>query len=189
MAFNAPENVTVEEFFKDYLYKKMEEVKKSADLSWLAGKEFTANYDVDGQKYGMRIKNGTDLEVADGGIDRAMLEISMSEKFWRDMATGKIESGMDSYILPGGSDSDKERYDALLDIKGTLKVNLEIGDEVENIAMVFNGESQPEAIITLALGDFVSITSGETDGPTLVMNGKLNFDGDLTFLLSAQSML
>jgi len=189
MAFDAPENVTVEEFFKEYLLNKLMEVRETADLSWLAGKEFTANYEVNGSRYGMSIKDGTDLEVVDGGIDRAMLEIKMSENFWRDMATGKIESGMDSYILPGGSDADKDRYNALQDIKGTLKINMEVGSEVEEISMVLNGDSQPEAIITIALEDFVSINKGETDGPSMVMNGKLKIDGDIAFLLSVQEML
>jgi putative sterol carrier protein len=189
MAFDAPENVTVEGFFKEYLLNKLTEIRETADLSWLAGKEFTANYKVNGLRYGMSIKNGTDLEVVDGGIDQAMLEISMSEKFWRDMATGKIESGMDSYILPGGSDADKDRYNALQDIRGTLKIKMEVGSEVEEISMVLNGDSQPEAIITIALEDFVSINKGETDGPSMVMNGKLKIDGDIAFLLSVQEML
>jgi putative sterol carrier protein len=189
MAFDAPENVTVEKFFKEYLLNKLMEVRETADLSWLAGKEFTANYEVNGSRYGMSIKDGTDLEVVDGGIDQAMLEIKMSESFWRDMATGKIESGMDSYILPGGSDADKDRYNALQDIKGTLKINMEIDDEIEEISMVLNGNSQPEAIITIALEDFVSINKGETDGPSMVMNGKLKIDGDIAFLLSVQEML
>jgi putative sterol carrier protein len=189
MAFDAAENVTVEGFFKEYLLNKLTEIRETADLSWLAGKEFTANYKVNGLRYGMSIKNGTDLEVVDGGIDQAMLEISMSEKFWRDMATGKIESGMDSYILPGGSDADKDRYNALQDIRGTLKIKMEVGSEVEEISMVLNGDSQPEAIITIALEDFVSINKGETDGPSMVMNGKLKIDGDIAFLLSVQEML
>lgn len=189
MAFDAPENVTVEEFFKEYLLNKLMEVRETADLSWLAGKEFTANYEVNGSRYGMSIKDGTDLEVVDGGIDQAMLEIKMSENFWRDMATGKIESGMDSYILPGGSDADKDRYNALQDIRGTLKINMEVGSEVEEISMVLNGDSQPEAKITIALEDFVSINKGETDGPSMVMNGKLKIDGDIAFLLSVQEML
>jgi putative sterol carrier protein len=190
MAFDAPENVTVEEFFKEYLLTKMTEIRETADLSWMAGKEFTANYEVNGSRYGMSIKNGADLEVVKGGMEKAMLEIRMSEKFWKDMATGKIESGMDSYILPGGSDADKDRYNALQDIKGTLKINMEVGnDEVEEISMVLNGNSQPEAIITIALEDFVSINKGETDGPSMVMNGKLKIDGDISFLLSVQEML
>jgi putative sterol carrier protein len=189
MAFDAPEDVTVEGFFKEYLFEKMMEVRETADLSWLEGKDFTTSYQVNGSRYGMSIKDGTDLEVVDGGIEPAMLEIRMSEKFWRDMATGKIESGMDSFILPGGSDEDKDRYNALQDIKGTLKINMEIGDEVEEISMVLNGDSQPEAIITIAVEDFVSMTSGETDGPSLVMNGRLQIDGDITFLLSVQEML
>jgi putative sterol carrier protein len=189
MAFDAPENVTVEGFFKEYLYGKLMEVRETADLSWLAGKEFTANYEVNGSRFGMRIKDGTDLEVVDGGIGQAMLEVRMSEDFWRDMATGKIESGMDSYILPGGSSADKDRYNALQEIKGTLKINMEIGDEIEEISMVLNGEPQPEAKITIALEDFVSINKGEADGPSLVMTGKLKIDGDISFLLSVQEML
>jgi putative sterol carrier protein len=189
MAFDAPENVTVEEFFKEYLYNKLMEVRESADLSWLTGKEFTANYEVNGSKYGMSIKDGTDLEVIDGGISQAMLEIKMSENFWRDMATGKIESGIDSYILPGGSDADKDRYNALQDIRGTLRIKMEIDNDVEEISMVLNGDSQPEAVITIALEDFVAINKGETDGPSLVMSGKLKIDGDISFLLAVQEML
>jgi putative sterol carrier protein len=190
MAFDAPENVTVEQFFKEYLLNKLTEIRETADLSWMAGKEFTAVYEVNGSRYGINIKDGTDLEVVEGGLGQAMLEIRMSEKFWKDMATGKIESGMDSYILPGGSDADKDRYNALQDIKGTLKINMEVSnDEVEEITMVLNGSSQPEATITLALEDFVAINKGETDGPSLVMNGKLKIDGDISFILSVQDLL
>jgi putative sterol carrier protein len=183
-----PEDITFEDYFKDYIIKQFEDTKESTDLSWMSGKEMTYQYNVDGKKCCLKIKDGTDLDVLDGGIDKPMLEVMTSEAVWRDTVTGK-ETGMDFIMEESPNVSLEERYKSLGELKGTLKIEIETDGGVEKAVLVFNGETEPEATITLTLSDWLDMQKGETDGQTLVMGGKLQFDGDLMFLLSAQSML
>ena len=47
---DVPEDITVDDFFKNYAVKQFDEAKSQADLSFLEGKEFSMQFDVDGKK-------------------------------------------------------------------------------------------------------------------------------------------
>ncbi len=191
MLFDAPETISIDDFFKGYLLKRVQNIIKTTDLSWLANKEFTTNYVVEGDKYGIKVSNGENVQIVAGGFPGAMVSISMTKKFWRDMATGKLETGLEGYMVPGGEAEDKDRFGSLQNLKGCLKVDIDNDGDMETVMIVLNNTNpdKPDAEITVKLEDWLELRRKNTDGPTLVMQGKMQFDGDLTFLLAAQEML
>lgn len=187
--FKVPANVSVDDFFKTYVPKQFQEALAGANLSAMAGKEFTLQFNIEGKKYAIRIKDGKALEVIPGGLAKPMLTLSLSESFWRDSITGKIPGAMDQFTDPTQA-ADANRYNALQSTKGTLKVELNLPDgKVVPLALTFNGEAAPEVTIKLALSDWLAMQRKETDGQSLFMAGKMQFDGDITFLMQLQSLV
>ncbi len=187
--FQAPENISVDDFFKDLVPRQFKETLEGADMSVMAGKDFTLQFDVDGKKYCLKVKDGKDLEIIEGGIEKPMLGIQISEDFWRDSVTGKIEAGMDQFTDPQQA-ADAARYAALQSTSGTLKAELTKPDgSIAKLAMVFNGAASPESVIKLSLSDWAAMQSKEVDGQTLVMGGKMQFSGDMMFLMALQNLM
>jgi len=187
--FKVPADVSVDEFFKTHVPKQFKEVLATANVSAMAGKEFTLQFDIEGKKYALKIKDGKALEVIPGGLDKAMLSLKLKESFWRDSITGKIPGALDQFTDPTQA-ADAGRYNALLATKGTLKVELTKEDgQMAPLAMTFNGESTPEVTIKLALGDWLAMQKKETDGQSLFLAGKMQFDGDIAFLMQLQSLI
>lgn len=187
--FKVPADVSVDDFFKTHVPKQFKDVLATANVSAMAGKEFTLQFDIEGKKYALKIKDGKALEVIPGGLDKAMLSIRLQESFWRDSITGKVPGAMDQFTDPAQA-ADPGRYNLLLSTKGTLKVELsqEDGRKVP-LALTFNGEAAPEATIKLAMSDWLAMQKKQVDGQSLVLAGKMQFDGDLMFLMQLQSLL
>jgi putative sterol carrier protein len=183
-----PEDITVDNFFQNYAVKQFEEAKSQADLSFLDGKEFSMQFDVDGKKYCLNIKDGKEMEVIEGGVDKPMLCISVNENLWRGSITGKIDSGMDQFT-DASQMADAARYNTMLSTKGTLNAELKTDDGVENFKMVFNAEDAPSVTLKLAMSDWAAIQKKEADGQSLFMSGKMEFDGDMMFLMSLQALM
>ena len=187
--FKVPADVSVDDFFKTHVPNQFKESLATANVSAMAGKEFTLQFNIEGKKYALRIKDGKALEVIPGGLPKAMLTLSLSESFWRDSITGKVPGAMDQFTDPSQA-ADANRYNALLNTKGTLKVELKLPDgKVVPLAMTFNGEVAPEVTIKLAMSDWLAMQRKETDGQSLFMAGKMQFDGDVSFLMQLQSLV
>lgn len=187
--FNVPEDVTVKDFFLNHVPRQFNEVLAAADLSVMAGKEFTLQFNIDGQKYGLRLRDGKNLEVVEGGIEKPMVEVCLKEGDWRDSITGKIPNAMDQFTDPAQA-ADLSRYEALLRTKGLLNLELKKDDGgILGATIIFNGETSPAVTLKLLLSDWIAMQKKETDGQTLFMSGKLTFDGDMVFLLALQSLM
>ena len=128
------------------------------------------------------------MEVIEGGIDKPMLCIAVNENLWRGSVTGKIDSGMDQFT-DASQMADASRYNALVSTKGTMNAELKTDDGVENFTMIFNGEATPAVTLKLAMSDWAAIQKKEADGQTLFMSGKMEFDGDMMFLMALQSLM
>jgi len=187
--FKVPKDVSVDDFFKSHVPKQFAEMTKSADMSAMAGKEFTVQFDVSGKKYGLRIKDGKSLNVIAGGMDKPMLGLKLNEPDWRDTVTGKTEGIIDRFTDPSQA-ADPAMFSNLLSTRGTLHVELRKPDgSVMPFSMTFNGEAQPAATIKLSLSDWVSMQKKETNGQNLFMAGKMQFEGDVVFLMSLNNLL
>lgn len=187
--FKVPADVSVKDFFLNYVPKQFNEIVAGADLSAMAGKEFTLQFNIDGQKYCMKIKDGKGLEVIEGGVDKPMLALTLSEKDWRDSITGRVPNAMDQFTDPTQA-ADITRYEALQRTKGALHLELKKDDGgVLPVTITFNGESSPVVTLKLMMADWIAMQKKETDGQTLFMSGKMNFDGDMVFLMALQSLV
>ncbi len=187
--FNAPDDVTVDGFFKDFVPGFFEEALKEADLSMMEGKDFTLQFDVDGEKYCVKIKDGKDLEVIEGGIPDAMLTIAVGEAFWRESVTGKAPGAMEQFTDPGQV-ADLNRYNTLLATKGRLDLALKKDDGSEaDVAIIFNGQEDPKVKLKLSMSDWADMQTKKADGPTLFMQGRMQFEGDMMFLMGLQSLM
>ncbi|HNY66494.1 MAG TPA: SCP2 sterol-binding domain-containing protein [Deltaproteobacteria bacterium] len=187
--FQVPDDVSVSAFFKEYVPSQFEEMTAGADLSALKGKELTLQYDVDGQKYCLKITDGKSLDVIEGGVDKPLMHLAIDERNWRDAVTGKLQGVIDRFTDPVEI-ADVARLNTLMATKGALTVDLKTADgKGFPINMVFNGEEKPAVTINLDLNDWIAMQNKETTGQALFMSGKLKFTGDMVFLMKLQSLI
>jgi putative sterol carrier protein len=186
--FTVPSGVSVKDFFETHVPAQFKEITAGANLSSLAGKEVNLQFNVSDQKYCLKIKDGTNLEIVKGGVDKPLLTLSLSEQVFLDAVTGKIEGMIDRFTDPVEI-ADPMRLKNLMETKGTL--NLTIKQDGNNIpvTMVFNGEEKPAVDISLDLQDWIAMQNKQTTGQNLFMNGKLKFAGDMTLLMKLQPLI
>lgn len=186
--FQVSDSMGLDEFFSNYLPANFDSIIAGADLSALSGKEVSLQYKISDQSYCLKIKDGKNLEVVKGGIDKPMFTLSLSEDDFYKAITGRLEGVVDRFIDPAEI-ADPKRVGILMATKGSLNVSLKQGDAVMPIAMVFNGEEKPAVSINLDLQDWVSMQKKETTGQALFMNGKIKFTGDMVLLMKLQTLM
>jgi len=187
--FNVPANVKVDDFFKTYVPKQFSELTKGVDLSGMAGKELTVQFDIDGKKYCLKIKDGKNLTVIPGGIDKPVLCVALNEADWRAAVTGQMEGVIDRFADPAQA-ANPDILNTMLSTKGCLKVELKKPDgNLMPFSMVFNGETQPCGTIKLSLDNWRAMQKKETNGQNLFMAGQMQIDGDMMFLMSLNALL
>ncbi|MCX5848046.1 MAG: SCP2 sterol-binding domain-containing protein [Deltaproteobacteria bacterium] len=186
--FSVPSDVTVDEFFEKHVPAQFKEITAGANLSSLVGKEVNLQFNVNDQKYCLKIKDGTNLNIVKGGVDKPLLTLALSEQIFLDSVTGKIEGMIDRFTDPVEI-ANPSRLKALMETKGTLKLNLKNGDNNIPVTMIFNGEEKPNVEINVDLKDWIAIQNKETTGQNLFMNGKLKFTGDMVLLMKLQTLI
>ncbi|MFY9399551.1 MAG: SCP2 sterol-binding domain-containing protein [Desulfomonilia bacterium] len=186
--FAVPDTMGLDEFFSDYVPANFDSMIAGADLSGLSGKEVTLQYKVGDKSYCLKIKDGKNVEVIKGGIDKPMFSLFVSEDDFKKAITGKAEGVIDRFIDPVEI-GDPKRVSTLMTTKGVLNVSLKQGDSTIPMTMVFNGEEKPAVSINLDVQDWVSMQKKETTGQNLFMNGKIKFTGDMVLLMKLQSLL
>ncbi|MFW6113800.1 MAG: SCP2 sterol-binding domain-containing protein [Actinomycetota bacterium] len=183
------EDVTVKEYFEEYVPKIFEEQMSRVSVSGMEGTVFTVEFDVDGQSYGLTIKDAKELEVSEGPLESPMIRVELSEDIWRKAVTGKMEGAVDMFTEMGQM-ANKQRYEALASTEGTMKIELSLPDGSEaDINVVFNGAEKPHVIFKAALEDWAKVASGEMPGPTAFMSGKLKIEGDMPFAMSLGNLM
>lgn len=189
----APEGISVDEFFTNFVpeqFDKMKDVLNLVDLSFLGENDFDMQFNVEGRVYGIKFKNGKDLQVVNGTIDKPAFSLHVSEKDWRDAVTGKFNTMADGFSGDPSSFIDAKRYSALQSTSGTLNMNLKKNDgEILPLKVVFNGVENPAVTVNIDMVDGLAMLNRETDGMKLFMNGKLKFTGDMTLLMKLQNLM
>ncbi|MCX5849587.1 MAG: SCP2 sterol-binding domain-containing protein [Deltaproteobacteria bacterium] len=189
----APEGISVDDFFTKFVpdqFIKMNAMLTVVDLSFLAGKDFNMTFDVEGKVYGIKFKNGKDLEVINGAVDKSAVTLYISEKDWRDAVTGKFNKMADDFSGDPTSFIDAKRYSALLSTNGTVIMNLK-KDDGGNLPLkiVFNNVEKPSVTVNLDMVDAMAMVNKATTGQALFMNGKLKFTGDMVLLMKLQTLM
>jgi putative sterol carrier protein len=186
--FSVPSGVSVNDFFEKHVPTQFKDITAGANLSSLAGKEVNLQFNVNDQKYCLNIKDGSNLNVIKGGVDKPLLTLSLSEQVLMDSVTGKIEGMIDRFTDPVEI-ADPARLSNLMNTKGTLNLTLKNGAESIPVTMIFNGEAKPAVDISLELKDWIAMQNKETTGQNLFMNGKLKFTGDMMLLMKLQTLI
>lgn len=186
--FTVPSGVSVNEFFETHVPAQFKEITAGADLSSLAGKEVNLQFNVNDQKYCLKIKDGTNLEIIKGGVDKALLTISLSEQVFLDAVTGKLEGMIDTFTDPVEL-ANPTRLKNLVETKGSVNLTLKQEGNDIPVTMTFNGEDKPSVGISLDMQDWIALQNKQTTGQNLFMNGKLKFTGDMTLLMKLQTLI
>ena len=182
--FSVPSGVSVTDFFEKHVPAQFKEITAGANLSSLAGKEINLQFNVNDQK----IKDGTNLNVVKGGVDKPLLTLALSEQILMDSVTGKVEGMIDRFTDPVEI-ADPTRLNNLLATKGTLNLTLKNGDSAIPVTMIFNGEAKPSVDLSLELKDWIAMQNKETTGQNLFMNGRMKFTGDMVLLMKLQTLI
>jgi putative sterol carrier protein len=175
----------VEDYFKKYVPLGFEIWKKNNPAVGMEGTEFTMQFRIQGEQggtYGMRVRDGSALEIVEGEMDHAMLSIEMSEKDWRDSVTGKF-GGADDWRQSQERPS-RRRLEALQGIKGMLELELERPDGgVLESKTLFNMVDTPRVLLKMKMDDYAAMQRGELNGQEAFMSGKMRAQGDMAFLM------
>jgi putative sterol carrier protein len=187
--FDVPATIQIDDFYRNVLPKQFNELAAGVDVSAMAGKEFTLQFNIADKTYCLRIVGGKELEVIEGGIPKPMLTLALGESDWRDSVTGKIEGILDRFT-DTSQVADTNRYKKLLSTKGTLHVELtRVDGTIMPIRLIFNAEEKPSTTIRLALADWVAMQRQEVNGQALFISGKMKVTGDMIFLMSLQELI
>lgn len=173
------EDITVQEFFEQKLPLIFAEYIKENPPTGLEGEEYRVTYDVDGLVYGVRIKNGTEIEIVPGGLENSHISNTIAEQDWRDAATGKVL--VDNPILKYNT---KKHLDKLKNFKGVFKLRLARDDgNLFNSATTFNGIDTPQVTLIVKVSDYTLMQTGKMNPQMAMMTGKVKFEGSLPFLM------
>jgi putative sterol carrier protein len=189
----APEDISVEEFFTKFVpdqFNQMNELFSFIDISFLTGRDFKMQFDVEGKVYSVTFKNGKDLEVTRGSMDKPNFTLIVSEKDWRDAVTGKFNEWADDFTGDPTSFIDARHYKALMSMKGTVNMNLKKKDGINlPLSLIFNGEEKPDVTVNLDMLDALRMMNKSVSGPVLFMNGNLKFTGNMVLLMKLQNLI
>jgi predicted lipid carrier protein YhbT len=177
MAENA---IGTQEYLESYVPNLVAKRLGEKPVPDMEGTTFTLSVTIKGEKtlaFGIAIKDAKEISVIEGGIENPMLEVVLSEDFVRPL------------VDMASSFTGRKQYDAVSQTKGTVDIEVGMpGDWTMPVQAIFNGASQPSLKIAGLSTDLAKIASGELNGPTAFMQGKIKFEGDMAFGLSLGSI-
>jgi len=186
------ENISAKDFFTNMVPKLFAEGVKDVDTKDLVGSEFTLQFNVfgaGGGNYCLKITDGKNLKVIEGGIPKPNIMIELAEADWREAITGKVPGMMDQFMNPKQAAS-RTMLDSAKSVAGVFQLELSrSGKPNYKIKMVFNGAGSPQANLKMDMDDYFKMVRKEVDGPSLFMSGKMSFEGDMAFLLQLQGLI
>lgn len=189
----AREDVTVEEYFKDFVPEMFAEQLKGATISDMDGTVAKLMFNIasDGQEhtYSLIIKDAKEMEVVPGPADDALVTLNMTEPVWRDAVTGKLGGAIDMFT-DVNKVANRARFEKLKDIKGTLVLDLTRPDgSPVNMSVTFNGTPEPKAVFKCSLDTWVQISSGQVSGVNAFMGGQLKIEGNMPLAIELSSLV
>lgn len=181
-----PKDISINDLLLDFspnMAKKM--IAESGAAAELAGTELSMVVDVSGTKYSYVVKNGTDFDVKQGDLDKAMVLITIAEGDLKKM----IETNSLDMLLGIQSDLNKRKYQALQGLKGKMVAQLTNDDgSVVTISTVLNGAETPSATFKMKMTDSIALVKKETNPVNLFMSGGMQIEGDMAFAMQTQPL-
>ncbi len=189
----APQDISLDDFFTKFVPDRFNQLKNSLnsiDFSFLTGRDFKMQFNIGGKVYSVTFRNGKDMKVTKGSIDGANFIVTLSEKDWRDAASGKFNELTDDFTGNPASFIDANHYETLMSMNGMVNMNLRKKDGVNfPLSLVFNGEKSPSVTVHLDMLDALQLMNQSTTGLRLLMNGRLKFTGSILLLMKLQNLI
>ncbi len=170
----------IQEYLDTYIPNLVGKRLAEKPMPDMEGTDFTLSVTIKGEKtfsFGISIKNAKEISVIEGGIADPMLEVVLSEDFVKPL------------VDLASSFTGRKQYDAVSQTKGTVDFEVGMpGDWTLPVQATFNGATQPSLHIEGSSADLAKIATGELNGPTAFMQGKIKFEGDMAFGLALGSI-
>ncbi|HEY5493472.1 MAG TPA: SCP2 sterol-binding domain-containing protein [Candidatus Anoxymicrobiaceae bacterium] len=188
----AKEDVTVDEYFNDYVPKIFAEQLQSTAVSGMDDTQAKIVFNISGrepQTWSIVIKDAKDLKVVQGPVTDPLVTLDMDEGTWRDAVTGKLPGAIDMFT-DVNKVANRVRFDKISDMKGTLVLNLARADGSPiDLAVTFNGAERPKATFTCSIDCWKDLSSGKVTGVTAFMGGQLKIEGDMPFAIELSNLV
>lgn len=185
-------DISVEVYFDKAIRKIFRDQVRSTNLANLHGSIITLQFVIHGKEdltYGLRVDDGTRMEVIHGPMDKAMITLEMSEKVYRQALKGKVAEALQTAINLNQI-ADRRRYDQIRGLKGSLTLELLLEDgTVLPFKLIFNGARMPAALFRLSLDDYIAMGKGELYGMSAFVSGRLEVEGDKPFAMQLSNLM
>ena len=132
------------------------------------------------------VKNGTDFDVKEGGLDNPLVKTTLSKDDLEKMVATNNSLDM---LLGIQSDLNKRKYDTLQTLKGCFVAVLANDDGSSvSITTMFNGAETPAATFKMKTSDSIALVKKETNPVNLFMSGGMQIEGDMAFAMQTQPL-
>lgn len=173
--------VEMQEYLESYVPTLVERFLSEKPVPGMEGTSFTTEVTIEGEKslkFGLDIKDAREIAVLPGGVEDPMVAVRIPEDVLKPL-TRQI-SGL----------TGRKQYDEMRKAKGTLTIELVMpGDWVLPVTLTFNGAAEPRATLRGPAETMVRVMSGELAGPAAFMEGKIQMEGDMMFLMSLSALV
>ncbi len=170
----------IQEYLESYVPELVGKRLAEKPVPDMEGTTFKLQVTINGEKtlvFGIAISDAKEITVTEGAIEDPMLEVVLSDDFVRPL------------VELASSFTGRKQYDAVSQTKGTVDFEVGMpGDWTMPVQAIFNGAPQPSLKIAGSSADLAKIATGELNGPTAFMQGKIKFEGDMAFGLSLGSL-
>lgn len=185
---NVPEGIKPKEFFEQFVPLQFKTITAATPIEGVDGIEFSLQFDIEGPSggsWGIVVTDGKKMEIKPGGYDKALITMKLSEGDWRDAISGKAGMNLDMNANRGMKpEQARAQFEMLKNLKGVLVTELTKEDgTIFPVTIIFNKADNPTTKIKLKMADYLAMQSGELDGPTAFMQGKLMMEGDMMFAM------
>ena len=188
----ANDDVTVSEYFNDYVPKIFAEQLQTAVVSGMEGTDARIMFNISGeeaQTWSLRIKDAREMKVVPGPVTDPLVTLDMDEGTWRDAVTGRLPGAIDMFT-DVNKVANRGRFDKISYMKGTLVLNLARPDGSPiDLAVSFNGAEKPRATFTCSIDTWKDLSSGKVSGVTAFMGGQLKIEGDMPFAIELSNLV
>jgi SCP-2 sterol transfer family len=177
-----PQNaLSFQEYFETYVPELIGGYLAEEPVADMEGTSFTTQVKVEGRKslvFGITIDDAKEISVQPEGLENPMVSVTVGEDVIKHI-TRQVSS------LTG-----RKQYDAMLNAKGTLTLEMEMPDNrVLPLTIVFNGAAEPQATMSGPADVIARVMTGQIQGPQAFMEGKIKITGDMMFLMSLATLI
>jgi len=192
----APEDITPEKFFNEWLPEQFEPLKPMA-LKMVGDNTAGMSIKLDSGEWTCAI-SPEGLSVSEGLSDDSAVTLVMSDDNFSQAVTGKLKMNFGG---PGGGNQPsleeapgmfKNAVDTVKQVNGALMYQLTgAGDGDFSVIVKFAGpmKDTPDVTVTIDKEDAEAMAKGEIDPQSAFMQGKVQISGDMTLLMQLMPLM